>query len=196
MFLAFVLFGSSVVIVLFSLFISLNPDALPGSLWGCLGLLCLRCVRRIKLLSQGFGILLQKVSDVLVLQENPLTHSCARGSLRCWSETGYFPLLPHTTGSRSTRCWYPTGEAPGAPSRCCRPVSVPSLPWPPLPPPDRDTAAGVWQQGPDSSGLTAAPGPRTAQQTEVCCCSCRLCALGICLGTARKEQQSYGPRCF
>lgn len=31
-FLAFVLFGSSAVIVSFSFFFSLNPDALPGSL--------------------------------------------------------------------------------------------------------------------------------------------------------------------
>lgn len=48
-FLSSVLFGSGVVIEPFSFFFSLNPGALPGSLWQCLGLLCLRCVQRVKL---------------------------------------------------------------------------------------------------------------------------------------------------
>lgn len=48
-FLSSVLFGTGVVIEPFSFFFSLNPGALPGSLWQCLGLLCLRCVQRVKL---------------------------------------------------------------------------------------------------------------------------------------------------
>ena len=97
-FLAFVPFGSGVVIVSFSFFFSLNPDALSGSLRQCLSLLCLRCVQRVKLLSERFGILLQKTSDVPALRESLLTRGCARGSLRRWSETGYFP-------PPSLHCW-------------------------------------------------------------------------------------------
>lgn len=46
-FLAFVPFGSGVLIVF-----SLNPAAFSGSLWQCLGLLRLRCVQRVKPLSE------------------------------------------------------------------------------------------------------------------------------------------------
>lgn len=69
-FLSFVLFGSGAVMMLFPFFFSLNPDVLTGPLWQCLGLFCLRCVQRVKLLSETLG-LLQKVPEVPVLQRSP-----------------------------------------------------------------------------------------------------------------------------
>lgn len=103
-FLAFVLFVSSVVTVLVSFFFSLNRDALPGSWWWWLGLLLLRCIQRVKLLAERLGLLLQKVSEVprcrRVLYTRSRALRCARCLLRRWSETGDFP-------PPSLHCWLP-----------------------------------------------------------------------------------------
>lgn len=120
-FLSVVLFGSSMIIVSFSFFFSLNPDVLSGSLWQCLGSFCLRFVQRVKLLSERSGPL-QKVSEVPVLQHSPSPHS----PLRVWSAG--------VTGSFLARCRCHCG-APG--------LDTPSCPGP--------APAALCRAGPDSS---------------------------------------------
>lgn len=127
-FLSFVLFGSSVIIVSFSFFFSLNPDVLSGSLWQCLGSFCLRFVQRVKLLSERSG-LLQEVCEVPVLQHSP----SPRSPLRVWSAG--------VTGSFLARCRSRSRRgAPGA--------AAPSCPGP--------APAAPCRAGPD--GSAAAPG--------------------------------------
>lgn len=189
-FLAFVPFGSSMVIVSFSFFsVTLMCClALCGGAWACSisgvyrglncflrdsGYFCKRCLIR--------GIAAEPSNSKLCRVQ------------RHWSETGYFSHLPCTAGSPfppswSPRCRYLVGAVPrtGLHPSCCGPLPPAMLSHCPV------CGAGVRTAVSDVTGrlwLSSCRGA-TRGAAEVCCCSCRLCALHTCLRLTRKVSQS------